>query len=186
MLFFESPREKPAQPANTLIGHVVGIAVGWAMLTVFHLDPLPPAPVGGLTGGDVLAGAPSVAGGAPGPPRFCPPPPPPRAPPPPLHPREPPPPPPPRPERAARPSPPAGRCLHPHRQPRDPHHPSPARHDGARGPSPHHRGMGPERRPRPQRRSANQATRARVTRRRRRRLCEFIGLCTSSASSSGP
>jgi CBS-domain-containing membrane protein len=61
MLFFESPREKPAQPANALIGHVVGIAVGWAMLTLFHLDPLPPAPVGGLTTGYVLAGALSVA-----------------------------------------------------------------------------------------------------------------------------
>jgi CBS-domain-containing membrane protein len=61
MLFFESPREKPAQPANTLVGHFVGIAVGWAMLTLFRLDPLPPAPVGGLTTGYVLAGSLSVA-----------------------------------------------------------------------------------------------------------------------------
>ena len=61
MLFFESPREKPAQPANTLVGHFVGIAVGWAMLTLFRLDPLPPAPVGGLTTGYVVAGALSVA-----------------------------------------------------------------------------------------------------------------------------
>jgi CBS-domain-containing membrane protein len=61
MLFFESPREKPAQPANALIGHAVGIGVGWAMLTLFRLDPLPPAPVGGLSTGYVLAGALSVA-----------------------------------------------------------------------------------------------------------------------------
>jgi hypothetical protein len=61
MLFFESPREKPAQPGNTLVGHFVGIAVGWGMLTVFHLDPLPPVPVGGLSTGYVLAGALSVA-----------------------------------------------------------------------------------------------------------------------------
>jgi len=61
MLFFESPREKPAQPANALIGHLIAIGVGWAMLTVFHLDPLPPAPIGGLSAGYVLAGALSVA-----------------------------------------------------------------------------------------------------------------------------
>ena len=50
-----------AQPANALIGHLIGIGVGWAMLTVFHLDPLPPAPIGGLSAGYVLAGALSVA-----------------------------------------------------------------------------------------------------------------------------
>jgi len=61
MLFLESPRETTAQPANTLVGHFVGIAVGWAMLTLFRLDPLPPAPVGGLTTGYVLAGSLSVA-----------------------------------------------------------------------------------------------------------------------------
>ena len=61
MLFFESPREKPARPTNTLVGHLVGIAVGWAMLTIFRLDPLPPVPVAGLTPGYVLAGALSVA-----------------------------------------------------------------------------------------------------------------------------
>ena len=61
MLFFESPQEDSSGPRNTLVGHVVGIAVGWAMLHLFALQHLPPAPVGGLTGGHVLAGALSVA-----------------------------------------------------------------------------------------------------------------------------
>jgi CBS-domain-containing membrane protein len=61
MLFFESPRNPSARPKNALVGHLVGIAVGWAMLHAFDLATVPPAPVGGLTGRHVLAGALSVA-----------------------------------------------------------------------------------------------------------------------------
>jgi hypothetical protein len=61
MLFFESPGEESSRPRHTLVGHLVGIAVGWAMLHLFVLQGLPPAPVGGLTWGHVLAGALSVA-----------------------------------------------------------------------------------------------------------------------------
>ncbi|MGO4340986.1 HPP family protein [Pedococcus sp. 2YAF34] len=61
MLFFESPGEESSRPGHTLVGHLVGIAVGWAMLHLFALQGLPPAPVGGLTAGHVLAGALSVA-----------------------------------------------------------------------------------------------------------------------------
>lgn len=61
MLFFESPQEESSRPRHALVGHVVGIAVGWAMLHLFGLQDLLPAPVGGLTAGHVLAGALSVA-----------------------------------------------------------------------------------------------------------------------------
>jgi len=61
MLFFESPEEESSRPRNTLVGHLVGIAVGWGLLHLFRLQGLPPAPVGGLTGRHVLAGALSVA-----------------------------------------------------------------------------------------------------------------------------
>lgn len=61
MLFFESPEQPSARPLNTLVGHLVGIAAGWAALGVFGLVDQPPAPVAGLTGGYVAAGAVSVA-----------------------------------------------------------------------------------------------------------------------------
>src|SRR5215207_5264040 len=35
MLFFETPRAESAQPLNALVGHLVGIGAGWAMLHVF-------------------------------------------------------------------------------------------------------------------------------------------------------
>jgi hypothetical protein len=44
-----------------VIGHLVGIAVGAGCLVLFGLTDRPPAPVGGLTTGYVLAGAVSVA-----------------------------------------------------------------------------------------------------------------------------
>jgi CBS-domain-containing membrane protein len=61
MLFFESPEQPTARPQNALIGHVVGIAVGYACLRGFGLLHTPPAPVGGLTGRYVAAAALSVA-----------------------------------------------------------------------------------------------------------------------------
>jgi CBS-domain-containing membrane protein len=61
MLFFESPQEESSRPRNALVGHLVGIAVGWALLHLCQLQDLPPTPVGGLTGGHVVAGALSVA-----------------------------------------------------------------------------------------------------------------------------
>lgn len=61
MLFFESPDNPTARPRNTVVGHVVGIAVGAGCLALFGLTDQPPAPVGGLTAGHVAAGALSVA-----------------------------------------------------------------------------------------------------------------------------
>ena len=61
MLFFESPEQPSSHPVNALAGHLVGIAVGWALLQAFHLADAPPAPVGGLMPGHVAAGALSVA-----------------------------------------------------------------------------------------------------------------------------
>ncbi len=48
MLFFESGRQATARPQNALVGHAVGILVGWGMLHAFGLAGEPPAPVGGL------------------------------------------------------------------------------------------------------------------------------------------
>ena len=62
MLFFESPGQPSARPVNTLIGHVVGIAIGIGCLALFGLIGQSSAPVGGLTPGYVAAGALSVAG----------------------------------------------------------------------------------------------------------------------------
>jgi CBS-domain-containing membrane protein len=61
MLAFESGRQPTARPQNALTGHLVGIAVGAALLHAFGLAGFPPAPVGGLTTGYVAAGALSVA-----------------------------------------------------------------------------------------------------------------------------
>jgi CBS-domain-containing membrane protein len=61
MLACQSPGDPSAQPRTAVIGHIVGIAVGVGCLTLFRLNDLPPAPVGGLTTGYVLAGAVSVA-----------------------------------------------------------------------------------------------------------------------------
>jgi CBS-domain-containing membrane protein len=62
MLFFESPEQPSARPVNTLIGHIVGIAVGFGCLVGFGLIGQLPAPVGGLTPSYVAAGTLSVAG----------------------------------------------------------------------------------------------------------------------------
>jgi HPP family len=61
MLFFESGRQRTARPQNALVGHLVGIAVGAALLHTFGMAESPPAPVAGLTAGYVAAGALSVA-----------------------------------------------------------------------------------------------------------------------------
>lgn len=61
MLFFESPDQPAARPLNTLVGHGVGLAAGIACFYGFGVDALQAAPVGGLTGAHLLAGATSVA-----------------------------------------------------------------------------------------------------------------------------
>lgn len=61
MLFFESPAQKASRPLNTLVGHGVGLAAGIAAVYGLGLQDEPPAPVGGLTPGFLLAGAASVA-----------------------------------------------------------------------------------------------------------------------------
>ena len=61
MLIVEAPQLPASRLGNVVIGHAVGIAVGWVCLVSFRLSSLPPAPVGGLTGRYVAAGALSVA-----------------------------------------------------------------------------------------------------------------------------
>lgn len=61
MLFFASPDQKSSRPVNTLIGHFVAIAVGYGCYLALGLQGKPPAPVGGLTPGHLVAGALSVA-----------------------------------------------------------------------------------------------------------------------------
>jgi CBS-domain-containing membrane protein len=61
MLFFESPEQPSARPANTLIGHLTGLLMGLVCLYAFGLQGSLPAPVGGLTLPYVAAGALSVA-----------------------------------------------------------------------------------------------------------------------------
>jgi CBS-domain-containing membrane protein len=61
MLFFESPEQPAARPANTLIGHLTGLVMGVLCLYAFGLQDSLPAPVGGLTVPYVAAGSLSVA-----------------------------------------------------------------------------------------------------------------------------
>jgi CBS-domain-containing membrane protein len=61
MLACQAPDHPSSQPRTAAVGHIVGIAVGAGFLALFRLTDLPPAPVGGLTTGYVLAGALSVA-----------------------------------------------------------------------------------------------------------------------------
>lgn len=61
MLFFTAPHQASSRPRNTLVGHVVAIAVGYACLVVSGSLGAPPAPTGGLTVGYVAAAAVSVA-----------------------------------------------------------------------------------------------------------------------------
>lgn len=61
MLFFESPEQPSARPANTLIGHLTGLAMGIICFYALGLHGSPSAPVGGLTLPYVVAGALSVA-----------------------------------------------------------------------------------------------------------------------------
>ena len=61
MLFFESPEQPAARPANTLIGHLTGLVMGVLCLYAFSLQDSPSAPVGGLTALYVAAGSLSVA-----------------------------------------------------------------------------------------------------------------------------
>lgn len=61
MLFFESPEQPASRPRNALIGHAVGLLVGVACFYALGLSGQPPAPVGGLAPGYLVAGALSVA-----------------------------------------------------------------------------------------------------------------------------
>lgn len=61
MLFFESPEQPASRPVNALVGHGVGLAAGVICFYGFHIGAFPPAPVGGVTGYHVAAGAVSVA-----------------------------------------------------------------------------------------------------------------------------
>lgn len=61
MLFFESPEQPSARPANTLVGHLTGLITGVLCLYAFGLQDSPSAPVGGLSVPYVAAGALSVA-----------------------------------------------------------------------------------------------------------------------------
>ncbi|MBA8989480.1 CBS-domain-containing membrane protein [Curtobacterium pusillum] len=61
MLFFTSPRQPSSRPLNTVVGHVVAIAVGYGCFVAFGLVGTAPAPIGGLTVGYVAAGAVAVA-----------------------------------------------------------------------------------------------------------------------------
>lgn len=61
MLFFESPDQPASRPVNALVGHGVGLAAGVACFYGFGVDGLQSAPVGGLTGSHLAAGALSVA-----------------------------------------------------------------------------------------------------------------------------
>jgi CBS-domain-containing membrane protein len=61
MLFFESPDQPAARPLNTLMGHGVGLFAGITCFYGFGVTTLQAAPVGGLTGAHLLAGAASVA-----------------------------------------------------------------------------------------------------------------------------
>ena len=61
MLFFDSPEHPTARPRNTILGHAVGIVVGYGCLAGFGLVGHLPAPVAGLAPRYVAAGAVSVA-----------------------------------------------------------------------------------------------------------------------------
>jgi CBS-domain-containing membrane protein len=61
MLCFDSPEHPTARPRNTIIGHAVGIAVGYGCLVTFGLVGHPSAAVAGLTARHVAAGSMSVA-----------------------------------------------------------------------------------------------------------------------------
>ena len=57
MLFFDSPRQDSSRPLNTIVGHVIGIAAGFACYTGFGLTGQPSAVVGGLTLAYAASGA---------------------------------------------------------------------------------------------------------------------------------
>jgi CBS-domain-containing membrane protein len=61
MIFFESPSSPAARPHAALVGHGVGLVVGYLCLLAFGLTNAPSVVQGGLTVPHVLAGALSVA-----------------------------------------------------------------------------------------------------------------------------
>lgn len=60
-LFFFSPTSPSASPRNTLYGHAIGIACGYAALLVTGLEHAPPALATGVDIGRVLAAALSLS-----------------------------------------------------------------------------------------------------------------------------
>ena len=61
MLFFSAPRQPSSRPRNTLVGHGVGLVVGYLAYLALGLAGSPPAPVGGLTPRYVVAAVLAVA-----------------------------------------------------------------------------------------------------------------------------
>ena len=61
MLFFETPRERPAAPRSTLLGHGVALLAGAACLAALGLTDHPSVLQEGLTGRRTVAAALSVA-----------------------------------------------------------------------------------------------------------------------------
>lgn len=61
MLFFETPLQRAASAKNAVVGHVVGLLVGWGCLHAWGLADHPAAVVEGLSDARVLAAAASVA-----------------------------------------------------------------------------------------------------------------------------
>jgi CBS domain-containing membrane protein len=56
-LLFYTPLQPSASPRNTILGHAIGAAAGWASLAAFGLLHQPPALVAGVDGARVAAAA---------------------------------------------------------------------------------------------------------------------------------
>jgi hypothetical protein len=61
MLFFESPEQPASRPLNALVGHGVGLVVGYGCFLALGLQGAPSVPDAGLTPPYLVAGALSVA-----------------------------------------------------------------------------------------------------------------------------
>ncbi|HEX5437309.1 MAG TPA: HPP family protein, partial [Gemmatimonadaceae bacterium] len=56
-LFFYTPLAPSASPRNAVVGHLIGVAAGWASLAAFHLLHAPPAMMTGVTAAHIGAAA---------------------------------------------------------------------------------------------------------------------------------
>lgn len=59
-LLFSTPKARSASPRNTLLGHLIGAATGWASLALFGLLDAPPSLLAGVDGPRIGAAALSV------------------------------------------------------------------------------------------------------------------------------